>query len=125
LKDLYKAKEYIELAMKIIPMEKLLKSPIKILKMLNLDNMKEAYIDQAKLCVHRIEKRTSWELKAYKRTYYSNITYFLALFIRLKELQVKEIKYKEKFGEDEELDCNDALKFNLEDEYFEFNVTKE
>jgi len=69
LEDLYKAKDYVELAMKIMPMEKLLKSPEKILKMLNLDNMKEAYIDQAKLCVDRIEKRTTWEIRAYKRTF--------------------------------------------------------
>ncbi len=67
LDDLRKAKAHIEQAINLFQYEKIHKQKPKILHMLNLDNCLEAYNDQAKLVMKRLEERREWEVFSLKR----------------------------------------------------------
>jgi hypothetical protein len=71
LDDLRKAKESIEMAIKLFPMEKIHKQKPKILLMLNLDNCMEAYKDEANHVMKRLEERRQWELFTLKRNIFA------------------------------------------------------
>lgn len=64
LKELIKAKQDIELAIEMKKYEKVFQSEPGILKILNLANHEEAYIQQAHYVVQRIEEKKKWELEA-------------------------------------------------------------
>ena len=84
MEELQKAKEYIELAHMLAPMEKLLHHPNPMaLRVFNLDNYKEAYEEQAHYVVKRMKQRKEWEVNMLK-----------PLFIRLKEILNNEKKFK-------------------------------
>ena len=89
LEDLKKAKEYIELAFKLVPSEKYDQITEKLKRILNLDNMEEAYTDQAHLVMKRIEERRAWELDSLK-----------PIFLRLREMLQEEAELKLYYGDD-------------------------
>ena len=115
LEDLKKAKEYIEMAIQLKPMEKLFKSPNKILVMLNLDNTDEAYSDQAHLVMKRIEERRAWELDTHK-----------PIFLRLKKTHQEKLAWQEKHGEKKKhYDPFPAKAIDFMDQDYEYDITKE
>lgn len=67
LEDLKKAKELIELALKIEPEMRLKNKAPKFLVLLNLDNVSEALSEQAYRTDVRTNERKIWKYKAMRR----------------------------------------------------------
>jgi hypothetical protein len=66
LEDLYKAKADIQMAIELRRVEKLFQQEGGILKLLNLHNSEEAYIEQAHFVEKRLKERREWETNCIK-----------------------------------------------------------
>eukprot|EP01016_Furgasonia_blochmanni_P052518 TRINITY_DN8385_c0_g1_i7.p1 TRINITY_DN8385_c0_g1~~TRINITY_DN8385_c0_g1_i7.p1 ORF type:complete len:720 (+),score=178.67 TRINITY_DN8385_c0_g1_i7:114-2162(+) len=111
LEDLYKAKADVELAIELRRVEKLFQQEGGILKLLNLHNAEEAYVEQAHYVEKRLKERREWETQCLKM-----------IFAREKHIELVEERLR---NEGKLKDEGEEATVSIQEDHTEYEIARE